>query len=72
VQLGFSSNVPLRVTLSISGRLYFDSLVAKPLNNLYNDSWSYFEQSNDWQKVLLKTDLLTQRHGFYTEQNGIG
>jgi hypothetical protein len=43
VKLGFSSNVPLQVN---SGRLHFDSLVAKPLSNLYNDSCSNFQQSN--------------------------
>ena len=58
MQFGFSSNIPLRV---ISGRLYFDSLVAKPLSALYYDSSSNFQQSNDWQKVQFNTDLLSQR-----------
>jgi len=44
MQLGFSSNVSLWVT---SGRLCFDSLVAKPLGDLYSDSSSNFQQSND-------------------------
>ncbi len=61
VQLGFSSNIPLRVT---SGGLYFDSLVAKPLSNLYDNSISNFQQSNDWQKVQFNTALLIQTHGY--------
>ncbi len=44
VQLGFSSNVQLWVT---SGGLYFDSLVARPMSDLYYDSTSKFQQSND-------------------------
>ncbi len=59
MQLGFSSNVPLRAT---SDRLYFDSLVANPLSNY--DSSSHFQQSNDWQKVQFNTDLLIQIHGY--------
>ena len=43
VQLGFSSNVPLQVT---TDGLYFDSLVAKHLSDLYYDSSSNFQQSN--------------------------
>ncbi len=39
VQLGFSSNVPLQVT---SDGLYFDSLVAKHLSDLYYDSSTNF------------------------------
>jgi hypothetical protein len=54
VQLGFSSNITSdKVTLTnfvknfnFCGRLYFDSLVAKPLSDLYTDSSSNF-QSND-------------------------
>jgi hypothetical protein len=50
VQLGFSSNITLdTVTLTnfiknfnFCGGLYFDSLVAKPLSNLYNDRSSNF------------------------------
>ncbi len=58
MQLGFSSN---GVT---SGRLYFDSLVAKPLSDMYYDSSSNFQQSNGWQKVQFNTDLLKQKHGY--------
>ncbi len=61
MQFGFSSNVPLWVT---SDGLYFDSLVAKPLSNLYDDSSSNFQQSNDWQKVQFNTDLLKQKQGY--------
>ncbi len=72
MQLGFSSNVASdTVTLTnliknfnFWGRLYSDSLVAKPLSNLYYDSHSNFQQSNDWQKVQYKTDLLILRHGY--------
>ncbi len=54
VQLGFSSNVTSDTvtltnfvkTFNFCGRLYFDSLVAKPLSDLYYDSSSNF-QSND-------------------------
>jgi len=69
VQLGFASKIPLWVT---SGRLYLDSLVAKHLSDLYNDSSANFQQSNDWQKVQFDADLSSQRHtGIYTEQNGV-
>ncbi len=68
VQLGFSLNVPLRVT---SGVLYFDSLVAKPLSDLYYDSSSNFQQSNEWQKVQFNTDLKVKNTVIYTEKNGI-
>jgi hypothetical protein len=50
----FCSNVPLWVT---SGRLYFDSLVAKSLSDLFDNSCSNFQQSNDLQKVQFNTDL---------------
>jgi hypothetical protein len=71
MQLGFSSNLTSNmVTLTnfiknfnFCGGLYFHSLVAKPLSNLYFDSRSNF-QSNDWQKVQYNTDLLNQRHGY--------
>ncbi len=61
MQLGFSSNVILdRVTLTnfiknfnFCGGLYFDSLVAKPLSDLYYDSSSNF-QDNNWQKSPLQ------------------
>jgi len=56
---GFSSRVPLWVT---SGRLCFDSLAAKALSDLYDDSCSNFQQSNAWQKVQFNTDLLIQGH----------
>jgi len=54
MQLGFSSNVTSETVTSTNfvknfnfcGRLYFDSLVAKPLSNLYCDISSNF-QSND-------------------------
>ncbi len=52
MQLGFSSIVPLQVT---SGRLYYDSLVTKPLSNLYDNSSYNFQQSNNWQKVQFNT-----------------
>jgi hypothetical protein len=50
MQLGFSSNVPsdtVALTYFIKNfnfcsRLYFDSLVAKPLSKLYFDSRSNF------------------------------
>jgi hypothetical protein len=54
MQLGFSSNIPLRVTFV---RVYFDSLVAKSLSDLYYDSSSNFQQSNNWQKVQFNTDF---------------
>ena len=65
MQLGFSSNVTSdKVTLTnfvknfnFCGGLYFDSLVAKPLSDLYSNSSSNF-QSKDWIKVQNKTDLL--------------
>ncbi len=38
--------------------LYFDSLVAKPLSDLYYHSRSNFQQSNEWTKVQYNTDLL--------------
>ncbi len=62
MQLGFSSNVPLRD--NFCGGLYFNSLVAKPLSDLHDDSSFNFQQSNDWQKVQFNTDLLSQRHGY--------
>ncbi len=58
VQLGFSSKVPLGVT---PGGLYFESLVAKPLSDLYYDSSSNFQQSNGRQKVQNNTDLLKRK-----------
>ncbi len=60
VQLGFSSKNPLWVT---SGRMYCDSLVAKPLSDLYYNNCSNCQQSNNWQKVQFNSDLLNQRHG---------
>ncbi len=60
MQLGFPSNITLDiVTLpnffkNHCGRLYFDSLVAKPLSDMYYDSSSNF-QTNDWQKVQYNT-----------------
>jgi len=55
VQLFFSSNVTSDTVtltnyvknLNFCGRLYSDSLVAKPLSDLYFDNCSNF-QSNDW------------------------
>ncbi len=72
VQLGFSSNVTSDTValtnffknFNFCGRLCFDSLVAKPLSNLYDDSSSNFWQSNDWQKVQYNTDLLKQKWGY--------
>ncbi len=72
VQLGFSSNVTSDMValtnfiknFNFCGRLYFDSLVAKPLSDLYFDSNSNFWQSNDWQKVQYNTDLLSPMHGY--------
>jgi len=54
MQLGFSSNLTLDTVIltnviknfNVCGRLYFNSLVAKPLGNLYCNSSSNF-QSND-------------------------
>ncbi len=70
MQLGFSNITSGMVALTnfindfnFCGRLYFDSLVAKPLSDLYYDSSSNF-QSNDWQKVKYNTDLLNQRQGY--------
>jgi hypothetical protein len=72
VQLGFSSNVTSGTValtnfiknFNFCGGLYFNSLVAKPLSNLYYDSSSNFQQSNDRQKVQYNTDLLSQRHSY--------
>ncbi len=61
MQLGFSSKIPLWVT---SGRLYLDSLVAKHLSDLYDDSSANFQQSDEWQKVQFNADLLSQRYGY--------
>ena len=76
MQLAFSSSVTSdMVTLTnfvknfnFCGGLHSNSLVAKPLSNLYYDSRSNFQQSNDWQKVQYITDLLKQRQIFI--QNG--
>ncbi len=75
MRLGFSSNITSdKVTLTnflksfnFRGGLYFDSLVAKPLSNLYYDSRSNF-QSDVWQKVQYNTDLLKQK-GSYLYRN---
>ncbi len=72
MQLGFSSNVTSdTVTLTnfikdfnICVRLYFNSLVAKPLSDLYDNSRSNFQQSSDWQKVQYNTDLLKQKQSY--------
>jgi hypothetical protein len=50
VQFGFSSNITSNMValtdfvknFNFCGRLYFDSLVAKPLSDLYDDSSSNF------------------------------
>jgi hypothetical protein len=71
MQLGFSSNVTSdMVTLTnfvknfnFCDGLYFDSLLAKALSDLYYGSTTNF-QSNNWQKVQYNTDLLNQRHGY--------
>ena len=77
MQFGFSFNVTSdKVTLTnfvknfnSCGGLYFDSLVAKPLSNLYSNSSSNF-QSNDWQKVQYNTDLLKQKRSYlYRNEN---
>jgi hypothetical protein len=68
----FSSNVTLdMVTLTnfvkdfnFCGGLYFDSLVAKPLIELYYNSSCNFWQSNDLQKVQYETDLLGPMHSY--------
>ena len=67
MQLGFSSNVASDMValtnfvknFNFCGGLYFDSLLAKPLSDLYNNSSSNFQQSNDWQKVQFNTDLVS-------------
>jgi hypothetical protein len=61
VQFGFSSYVTSdRVILNnfiknfnFCGTLYFNSLVAKSLGDLYSDGSANF-QSNDWQKSPVK------------------
>ncbi len=77
VQLGFSSIVTLDTValtnfvknFNFCGGLHYDSLVAKPLSDLYYDSSSNF-QSNDWQKVQYNTDLLKWKWGYlYQNEN---
>ncbi len=72
VQLGFSSNITSDMvaltnfikSFNFCGRLYFDSLVAKPQSDLNNDSSSNYQQSNDRQKVRYNTYLLIQGQGY--------
>ncbi len=72
VQLGFYSNVAsdaVALTNFIKicnfyGGLCFDSLMAKPLTDLYNNISSNFWQSNDWQKVQYNTDLIKWKRGY--------
>ena len=79
MQLGFSSNIASdKVALTnfiknfnFCGGTYFDSLVAKPLSDLYGDSSSNFQQSNDWQKVQFNPDLLNQRHCNLYRKNSV-
>ncbi len=47
-----------------------NSLVAKPLSDLYYDSSSNF-QSNDRQQVQYDTDLLNPRQGYLYRKHGI-
>ncbi len=46
------------------GKLYFDSIVAKTLSDLYSDSSSNFQQSNDWQNVQYNTSILIPIQGY--------
>ncbi len=78
VQLGISSNVtsdPVALTnftknFNFCGRLYFNSLVAKPLSNLCDDSSSNF-QSKDWQKVQYNTDLLKWKWSYWYRNESV-
>jgi hypothetical protein len=78
MQLGFSSNVTLdTVTLTnfiknfnFCGRLYFNSLVAKPLSDLYCDSSSNFQRMTDKKSRIILIYWIKDTV-IYTDQNGI-
>ncbi len=78
MELGFSSNVTSdMVTLTnivknfnFCGRLYCDSVVAKPLSDLYCNS-SFNFQSNNWQQAQYNTDLIKWKWSYLYRNDSI-
>ncbi len=76
MQMAFSSNVTSdMVTLTnfvknfnFCGGLHANSLVAKPLSDLYYDSRSNFQQSNDWQKSPVHYWFINSKMGLFIQR----